>query len=196
MEAPIAAESFTSRAIDFLRGRLLPTSRLLTLVARSTFAESPRWLPASRELLYRDIHGQKVVKLQFSEEGSVVEGGARTVCEVKDDNPLGLGHLPDGRLLVVLQRSRCVAVISQEGTLDTWADVSAAQPLKANDICVSSSGDVRPAAGLPTIRNPHISENTVCVCPVLCVFESLSLSHVYTCPPFAGVCQWIRRAQP
>ena len=56
------------------------------------FSEGPRW--HEERLWFSDMHGHQVLSTDLA-------GDVRTEAEMTDDEPSGLGWLPDGRLLVV-----------------------------------------------------------------------------------------------
>jgi sugar lactone lactonase YvrE len=63
-----------------------------------------------------------------------------TVVEVPDDEPSGLGWLPDGRLLVVGMKRRLVYRLEPDGSLEVHADLSTVARGVLNDMIVSAEG--------------------------------------------------------
>ena len=66
------------------------------LIDGLAFAEGPRW--HEDRLWISDMHSQQVLAIDL-------DGNAETICRVEQD-PSGLGWLPDGTLLVVSMRDR------------------------------------------------------------------------------------------
>ena len=93
------------------------------------FGEGPRWHEG--RLWFSDFYAHAVK--------SVDENGAvRTEVEL-DDQPSGLGWLPDGRLLVVAMKERAVRRLDPEG-LVLHADISALTAHLCNDMVVDTKG--------------------------------------------------------
>jgi sugar lactone lactonase YvrE len=65
---------------------------------------------------------------------------ARTVVDIPDDEPSGLGWLADGRLLVVGMKRRVVYRMEEDGSLCVHADLSAVARGVLNDMIVSADG--------------------------------------------------------
>ena len=93
------------------------------------FAEAPRWHNGA--LWWSDMHGDAVCRL--------VDGAVEKMCEVTHD-PSGLGWLPDGRLLVVSMRDRCLLRQESDGAVVTHADLSGLVPRRLNDMAVDRQG--------------------------------------------------------
>ena len=101
----------------------------ITLVDGLYFAEGPRWHEG--RLWFSDFYAHAVK--------SIDEAGAiRTELEL-DDQPSGLGWLPDGRLLVVTMKERAVRRLDPEG-LVLHADLSALTAHLCNDMVVDAQG--------------------------------------------------------
>ena len=93
--------------------------------------ECPRWRDGSVWL--SDIWGHRVLELG-------IDGSTRVVHEFTDDeDPSGLGWLPDGRLLVVGMLGRVVYAID-EGGPRVYADLREVSPFPLNDMIVSEQG--------------------------------------------------------
>ncbi|MFV0278086.1 MAG: SMP-30/gluconolactonase/LRE family protein [Parahaliea sp.] len=93
------------------------------------FGEGPRWHEG--RLWFSDFHEHAIKSM----------GGAGDVrIEQRiDDQPSGLGWLPDGRLLVVSMKA--LKVLRQEGDgFVTHADLSAHAKHMCNDMCVDRTG--------------------------------------------------------
>jgi sugar lactone lactonase YvrE len=102
-----------------------------TFVEGLWFAEGPRW--HQERLWFSDMHGHRVVSTD-------VTGAARTELEVPDDEPSGLGWLPDGRLLVVAMESQQLRRVEHDGTLVLHADLASVARGSLNDMIVASDG--------------------------------------------------------
>jgi len=71
------------------------------------FGEGPRW--RAGRLYFSDMHAQSVLAMD-------AEGQVETIVRVEND-PSGLGWLPDGRLLVVSMRDRKLLRQEADGAL-------------------------------------------------------------------------------
>jgi len=99
------------------------------LLADLTFAESPRWHEG--RLWLSDMYSGRVLAAD--------ENGRADVVARVEDQPSGLGWLPDGRLLVVSMTDRRVLRLD-EGALVAHADLSAMVSSRCNDMVVDSVG--------------------------------------------------------
>jgi sugar lactone lactonase YvrE len=106
-----------------------------TVVDGLWFTEGPRWHDGA--LWCSDIFGHRVLRLQADGSGAMV---TETVVEVPDDEPSGLGWLPDGRLLVVGMQRRLVYRLEADGSLAVHADLSSVARGVLNDMIVSADG--------------------------------------------------------
>jgi sugar lactone lactonase YvrE len=102
-----------------------------TLIDGLRFAEGPRWHDGA--VWFSDMHDHRVLRV-------TPEGEATTVVEVTDDEPSGLGWLPDGRLLVVAMDTHRLLRVEHDGTLATHADLSAQARGSLNDMIVAADG--------------------------------------------------------
>jgi len=93
------------------------------------FGEGPRW--RNDRLWFSDFYDRAVKSLDSS-------GSVRTELEI-DDQPSGLGWLPDGRLLVVAMHGRQVLRVDPDG-VKLHADLSAVAAYHANDMVVDAAG--------------------------------------------------------
>ena len=93
------------------------------------FPEGPRWHEG--KLWFSDMHAGRVITLDPS-------GRAETVLTL-DDEPSGLGWLPDGRLLVVSMHQRKVLRRERDG-LVVHADLGGVARFHANDMVVDAAG--------------------------------------------------------
>ena len=100
------------------------------LIEGLAFGEGPRWRDGA--LWLSDMHAQKVLK--------VIPGGqAQTIVELKDDQPSGLGWLPNGDLLIVSMTKR--SLLKYDGSiLTTHADLSGLASWYCNDMVVDKIG--------------------------------------------------------
>jgi sugar lactone lactonase YvrE len=95
------------------------------------FAEGPRWHEG--RLWFSDMHGHRVVSMDVS-------GSSRTEAEIPDDEPSGLGWLPDGRLLVVAMETQQLRRVETDGSVSVHADLSTIARGSLNDMIVASDG--------------------------------------------------------
>jgi sugar lactone lactonase YvrE len=103
---------------------------LTELVRGVDFGEGLRWHDG--RLWYSDFFQHTVY--------AVTIDGAREAMVTLDDQPSGLGWLPDGRLLVVSMHERRVLRQEADGTLATHAEVGALAPGPCNDMVVAADG--------------------------------------------------------
>jgi sugar lactone lactonase YvrE len=94
------------------------------------FGESPRWHDG--RLWFSDFIWHRV-------SSAGLAGDVRVEVEL-DDQPSGLGWLPDGRLLVVSMHKRQVLRHEPDGTLAVHADLSDIATGHGNDMVVNSDG--------------------------------------------------------
>jgi sugar lactone lactonase YvrE len=100
-----------------------------TLVAGLYFGEGPRW--HAGRLWFSDFYAHAVK--------SIDESGALRIELELDDQPSGLGWLPDGRLLVVAMKERAVKRLDPTG-LVLHADISHLTAHLCNDMVVDAQG--------------------------------------------------------
>jgi sugar lactone lactonase YvrE len=106
----------------------------MTIVARCVaeaiyFGEGPRW--HNGRLWFSDFYAHEVKSLDPN-------GHVRTELSL-DDQPSGLGWLPDGRLIVVAMAALKVMCLDADG-LHVHADLSHIAKYRANDMVVDASG--------------------------------------------------------
>jgi sugar lactone lactonase YvrE len=101
------------------------------LVDGIDFAEGPRWHDGA--LWYSDFYQRTIARVTPDGERTVVYSGL-------DDQPSGLGWLPDGRLLVVFMTTRRVMRDDGDGALVEHADLSAVAAWHCNDMVVAADG--------------------------------------------------------
>ncbi len=101
------------------------------------FTEGPRWHEES--LWFSDMHDKRVVRVVLDPAGDAAS--VSTVVELEDDDPSGLGWLPDGRLLVVAMGSKQIRRLEPDGRLVVHADLSDhATTGSLNDMIVGDDG--------------------------------------------------------
>lgn len=94
------------------------------------FGEGPRWREG--HLWLSDMHAQQVLKIHPS-------GTYEVIVEIDDDQPSGLGWLPNGDLLIVAMASR--RLLRYDGTtLTTHADLTDLASWYCNDMVVDALG--------------------------------------------------------
>jgi sugar lactone lactonase YvrE len=93
------------------------------------FGEGPRWHDG--RLWFSDFYAHAIKSIDES-------GQLRTELEL-DDQPSGLGWLPDGRLLVVAMKGRAVKRLDRTG-LVVHADISHLTAHLCNDMVVDAQG--------------------------------------------------------
>lgn len=99
------------------------------LLDNLTFPEGPRWHDG--RLWFSDFYSHRVIAVDMA-------GKAETICTV-ENQPSGLGWLPDGRLLVVSMLDRKVLRLDADG-LKLHADLSNIAHSKCNDMTVDGQG--------------------------------------------------------
>ncbi len=95
------------------------------------FPEGARW--RAGQLWFSDMHTGQVFRS---------DPAARTLHEVTvvDDQPSGLGWLPDGSLLVSCMTDRVVRRLGPDGILSVFADVSRLTDAPINDLVTDATG--------------------------------------------------------
>jgi sugar lactone lactonase YvrE len=93
------------------------------------FGEGPRW--HGDRLWFSDFYDHAVKSIDAS-------GAIRTELEI-DDQPSGLGWLPDGRMLVVAMHGRQLLRVDPDG-VKLHADLSGVAPCHTNDMVVDALG--------------------------------------------------------
>src|SRR6266508_2010804 len=109
---------------------MAPTT-VRTVLDDLVFGEGPRWHEG--RLWFSDMHDHRVV-------ATTVDGDATTVVEITDDEPSGLGWLPDGRLLVVAMETQRLLRVEPDGRVMEHADLSALARGSINDMIVAADG--------------------------------------------------------
>src|SRR5262245_19334200 len=107
------------------------TREVTKLVDGIDFGEGPRWRDG--RLWYSDFFQHRVCAVS-------PDGTSETVLEI-DDQPSGLGWLPDGRMLVVSMLERKVLRVEDDGSVVVHADLSEVATARCNDMVVAANGN-------------------------------------------------------
>jgi sugar lactone lactonase YvrE len=94
------------------------------------FGEAPRWRDG--RLWFSDFYAHAVKSVSMA-------GDLRTECEI-DDQPSGLGWLPDGSMLIVGMTKRRVLRRTVDGAVSVHADLSDVATFHCNDMVVDAEG--------------------------------------------------------
>jgi len=105
--------------------------KLETLATGFAFTECPRW--HDDMLYFSDIQGRDVCR-------SGLQGNVEKLATLPDDEPSGLGFLPDGDLLIVAMHTNRLYRLRKQGKLELYADVSSVAPKGINDMVVDKDG--------------------------------------------------------
>ena len=100
-----------------------------TLVEGLRFPEGPRW--HAGRFWFSDMHARQVIATDLD--------GKTEVIAVLEQDPSGLGWLPDGRLLVVSMQDRRLLRLDPEGLTEV-ADLSPFADYHCNDMVVDARG--------------------------------------------------------
>ncbi len=101
-----------------------------TLVDGLRFGEGPRWREG--RFWFSDFYDHQIKSVDLD--------GELRIELTLDDQPSGLGWLPDGRLLVVAMQSRKLLVREHSGDLRDYADLSELTTFLCNDMVVDHAG--------------------------------------------------------
>ena len=104
---------------------------LQTLLTGLAFGESPRW--CNGRLWFSDFGAQEVVAVDLT--------GSKEVIAHVPGAPMGLGFLPDGRLLIVSMRDGLLLRREHNGKLVVHADLSKLSPYPWSDLVVDGQGN-------------------------------------------------------
>lgn len=100
------------------------------LIDNLCFGEGPRWRDGA--LWLSDMHDRKVLRV-------TPDGDAETVLQLEDDDPSGLGWLPNGDLLVVSMQKKQLLRFDGAG-LTVHADLGGLATWHCNDMVVDGTG--------------------------------------------------------
>lgn len=101
------------------------------LIDNLCFGEGPRWRDGA--LWLSDMHDQRVLRVQ-------PDGQSETIVRLSDDQPSGLGWLPNGNLLIVSMTKR--QILQYDGQhLQQYADLSQHASWYCNDMVVDDIGN-------------------------------------------------------
>ncbi len=100
------------------------------LVSGLCFTEGPRWHDG--KLWFSDMHANTVYRVDL-------DGNLEAVVTLEDDQPSGLGWLPDGRLLIVSMTKRALLVL-EDGEVNLFSDLSSLASFYCNDMVTDSQG--------------------------------------------------------
>jgi len=109
----------------------MTTKTTRTVLDGLNFGEGPRW--HENALYFSDMHAHRVVRM-------TADGVSETVVEILDDEPSGLGWLPDGRLLVVAMETQTLRRMEPDGSVVVHADLSTLARGSLNDMIVAADG--------------------------------------------------------
>ncbi len=104
---------------------------LKTLMTGLAFGESPRW--HNGRLWFSDFGAQEVVVVDL-------DGKSEVIARVPG-TPMGLGFLPDGRLLIISMRDGLLLRREHDGSLVTHADLSHLSRYPWSDMVVDGRGN-------------------------------------------------------
>ena len=104
---------------------------LQTLMTGLAFGESPRW--HNGRLWFSDFGAQEVVAVDM-------EGKSEVITRIQG-TPMGLGFLPDGRMLIVSMRDGLLLRREHDGSLVTHADLSHLSRYPWSDMVVDGRGN-------------------------------------------------------
>jgi sugar lactone lactonase YvrE len=105
--------------------------QLYTLLTGLAFGESPRW--HDDHLWFSDFGAQEVAAVDL-------EGNKEVIARIPGA-PMGLGFLPDGRLLIVSMRDGLLLRREHDGGLVTHADLSQLSRYPWSDMVVDGRGN-------------------------------------------------------
>ena len=107
-----------------------------TIVDGLVFSEGPRWHDGA--LVFSDMHAHRVVRAELAADRTSAQ--LTTVVEVTEDEPSGLGWLPDGRMLVVAMETQRLLRVEPDSTQVEHADLSGLARGSINDMIVAADG--------------------------------------------------------
>ena len=131
------------------------------------FGEGPRWREG--RLWFSDFYAHAVKSVSLA-------GDLRTEFEI-DDQPSGLGWMPDGSMLIVSMTRRQVLRRTADGTIRVHADLSGIADYHCNDMVVDTQGRAyvgnfgfnldheMEARGVESVLGDHPTARLACVSP-------------------------------
>ncbi len=119
-------------AYDQKRTRKDPMSGFEQFLAGLDFGEGPRWHDG--RLWYSDFYQHRVYSVS-------ADGTRETILDLDDEQPSGLGWLPDGTLLIVGMTRRQVLRMGADGSVSVHADLSDIAAWNCNDMVVDARGN-------------------------------------------------------
>ncbi|MBL8782611.1 MAG: SMP-30/gluconolactonase/LRE family protein [Alphaproteobacteria bacterium] len=143
------------------------------------FGEGPRWHEG--RLWFSDFFAHAVKSVSLT-------GDLRTEFEI-DDQPSGLGWMPDGSMLVVSMKKRQVLRRARDGKIAVHADLNGIATFHCNDMVVDATGrayvgnfgfdlDAALAArGVESVLADHPTAKLACVSPTGAVTVAATDMH-------------------
>jgi sugar lactone lactonase YvrE len=143
------------------------------------FGEGPRWRDG--RLWFSDFYAQAVKSVSLA-------GDLKTEFKL-DDQPSGIGWMPDGSLLVVSMTKRQVLRRARDGKMSVHADLNDVASFHCNDMVVDASGRAYvgnfgfdldaalTARGVESVLADHATANLACVSPAGAVTIAASGMH-------------------
>ena len=131
------------------------------------FGEGPRWHEG--RLWFSDFYAHAVKSVSLS-------GDLRTEFKI-DDQPSGLGWMPDGSMLIVSMTKRQVLRRSRDGKIAVHADLNGIAGFHCNDMVVDATGRAYlgnfgfdldaelTARGVEAVLADHATAHLACVAP-------------------------------
>lgn len=143
------------------------------------FGEGPRWHDG--RLWFSDFFAHAVKSVSLTDD-------LRTEFEI-DDQPSGLGWMPDGTMLVVSMKKRQVLRRTRDGKTTVHADLNNIATFHCNDMVVDAKGyayvgnfgfnlDAELAArGVESVMAQHVTAKLACISPTGAVSVAATDMH-------------------
>jgi len=143
------------------------------------FGEGPRWHDG--RLWFSDFYAHAVKSVSLA-------GDVRTEFEI-DDQPSGLGWMPDGSMLIVSMTKRQLLRRTADGKISVHADLGHIATFHCNDMVVDASGRAYvgnfgfdldgeiASRGAASIFTDHVTAKLACVAPDGAVSVAASDMH-------------------
>jgi sugar lactone lactonase YvrE len=117
------------------------------------FGESPRW--HQDRLWFSDLINRQVMTVTLN-------GHVEAMAQFGDDNPSGIGFLPDGTPIVALMRSRRVVRLDLTGGWSEYSSLNGLPGRRVNDMVVDQSGRAYlDNTQHPASRAPEFAQDTL-----------------------------------